>query len=68
MGELVSCEPLWTVHCNGGERGCHGKVAKEDNKTSARKTAKARGWLVNHKSDSGLQLDYCPACRKVREL
>lgn len=60
----MSCDPIWSVHCSD----CGQWVATEETKASARRTAKARGWLVNYRSGAGMLLDYCPDCRKAREL
>lgn len=52
------------MYCDGcGQRG-----PEEFTKASARKTVRARGWLVCHRNGSGIILDYCPACRKEREI
>lgn len=61
--------PTWTVHCDGGDDGCHGWAGQEDSRALARAFARARGWLVppGSRRDAVL-LDYCPSCRKLRGL
>lgn len=65
----MSCTPIFSVWCDGGvlSPGCHVWTAQEESKASARKTARLRGWWCG-RSGSGVINDYCPACRKLRDL
>lgn len=59
----MSCDPIWSVHCNG----CFQWTAEERSAAEARKVARARGWWSG-KAEGRVRMDYCPQCRKERGL